>query len=37
MIEGLMACFAGLADPRQTSRCDHRLVDILAIAVCAVP
>ena len=36
MVEGLAACFAGLADPRQTSRCDHRLVDILAIAVCAV-
>jgi hypothetical protein len=35
MIEGLAACFAGLADPRQTSRCDHQLVDILAIAVCA--
>jgi predicted transposase YbfD/YdcC len=36
MIEGLMACFVGLADPRETSRCDHRLVDILVIAVCAV-
>jgi predicted transposase YbfD/YdcC len=36
MVESLAACFAGLADPRQTSRCDHRLVDILAIAVCAV-
>ena len=36
MVEGLAACFAGLADPRQTSRCDHRLVDILAIEVCAV-
>ena len=36
MIEGLTACFAGLADPRATSRCDHQLVDILAIAVCAV-
>jgi predicted transposase YbfD/YdcC len=36
MIEGLVACFAGLTDPRETSRCDHRLVDILAIAVCAV-
>jgi predicted transposase YbfD/YdcC len=36
MIEGLAACFAGLADPRETSRCDHQLVDILAIAVCAV-
>src|SRR3954469_5885108 len=36
MIEGLAACFAGLSDPRETSRCDHQLVDILAIAVCAV-
>jgi predicted transposase YbfD/YdcC len=36
MIEGLTACFAGLADPRATRRCDHRLIDILVIAVCAV-
>src|SRR5918997_395582 len=36
MIEGLAACFAGLADPRATRRCDHRLTDILVIAVCAV-
>ncbi|MDP8967532.1 MAG: ISAs1 family transposase [Actinomycetota bacterium] len=36
MIEGLAACFAGLADPRETRRCDHQLIDILAIAVCAV-
>ncbi len=36
MIDGLAACFAGLADPRATRRCDHRLIDILAIAVCAV-
>jgi DDE_Tnp_1-associated len=36
MIEGLAACFAGLADPREARRCDHRLIDILAIAVCAV-
>ena len=36
MIEGLAACFAGLADPRATHRCDHRLIDILVIAVCAV-
>src|SRR6185436_20132520 len=36
MMEGLAACFAGLADPRETRRCDHRLIDILAIAVCAV-
>ena len=36
MIEGLAACFAGLPDPRETPRCDHRLIDILVIAVCAV-
>src|SRR5690348_18364840 len=36
MIEGLMACFVGIADPRATRRCDHRLVDILVIAACAV-
>ena len=36
MIEGLAACFVGLDDPRTSSRCDHQLVDILVIAVCAV-
>src|SRR5918912_1130593 len=36
MIQGLAACFAGLEDPRETSRCDHQLIDILVIAVCAV-
>jgi hypothetical protein len=36
MMEGLAACFVGLADPRATRRCDHRLIDILVIAVCAV-
>src|SRR3954466_5047455 len=36
MIEGLAACFTGLEDPRETSRCDHQLIDILVIAVCAV-
>jgi predicted transposase YbfD/YdcC len=36
MMEGLAACFAGLADPRETRRCDHQLIDILVIAVCAV-
>src|SRR5215212_430499 len=35
MIEGLAACFTGLEDPRETRRCDHQLIDILAIAVCA--
>jgi hypothetical protein len=36
MMEGLAACFAGLADPRATRRCDHQLIDILVIAACAV-
>ena len=36
MIEGLAACFVGLADPRETRRCAHQLIDILVIAVCAV-
>ena len=36
MIQGLAACFAGLEDPREASRCDHQLIDILVIAVCAV-
>src|SRR3954467_12193169 len=36
MIQGLAGCFTGLEDPRETSRCDHQLMDILVIAVCAV-
>src|SRR4051812_3458410 len=36
MIQGLAACFTGLEDRRETSRCDHQLIDILVIAVCAV-
>src|SRR3954469_599871 len=36
MIQGLAACCTGLEDPRETSRCDHQLIDILVIAVCAV-
>src|SRR5918998_2195164 len=36
MIEGLAACFTELQDPRETRRCDHQLIDILVIAVCAV-
>ena len=36
MIENLTACFDGLVDPRVTHRCDHRLIDILVIAVSAV-
>src|ERR671929_292566 len=36
MIKDLTACFDGLVDPRITRRCDHRLIDILVIAVSAV-
>jgi predicted transposase YbfD/YdcC len=36
MIEDLASCFTGLEDPRETRRCDHQLIDILVIAVCAV-
>jgi hypothetical protein len=35
MIQGLTACFTRLEDPRETSRCDHQLIDIRVIAVCA--
>ena len=30
------ACFADLRDPRKNNQCDHQLIDILFIAVCAV-
>lgn len=32
----LEACFGDLPDPRVQGRCDHKLVDIVLIAVCAV-
>jgi predicted transposase YbfD/YdcC len=32
----LEACFGDLADPRVQGRCDHKLIDIVLIAVCAV-
>ena len=32
----LEACFSDLPDPRVQGRCDHKLMDILIIAVCAV-
>ena len=31
-----IAYFADLADPRHEDRCDHKLIDILFIAICAV-
>ena len=35
-IEGLKQCFAELPDPRVQGRCDHLLIDILAIGLLAV-
>lgn len=35
-VEGLKECFAELPDPRVQGRCDHLLIDILAIALMAV-
>src|SRR5574341_605975 len=32
----LEACFGELGDPRVVGRCDHKLLDIIIIAVCAV-
>ena len=32
----LEACFSDLPDPRVQGRCDHQLIDIVMIAVCAV-
>jgi hypothetical protein len=36
MVEDLAAYFAGLDDAREARRCDHRLIDILMVALCAV-
>jgi predicted transposase YbfD/YdcC len=36
MIEDMAACFADLNDPREARKCDHQLIDILVISVCAV-
>jgi hypothetical protein len=33
MIEGLAACFAELADPREARRCDHQLIDLAGMAL----
>lgn len=35
-IDGLKACFADLKDPRVVARCDHRLLDLVAMALLAV-
>ena len=35
LVTSLEECFSDLADPRVQGRCDHKLTDILIIAVCA--
>jgi predicted transposase YbfD/YdcC len=35
IVTSLEACFSDLPDPRVQGRCDHKLMDILIIAVCA--
>ena len=36
MLHELLECLGGVADPRAVPRIEHRLIDVLAIAVCAV-
>lgn len=35
-VEGLQRCFANVEDPRVVGRCDHTLLDIIAITILAV-
>jgi predicted transposase YbfD/YdcC len=35
-VDGLRTCFAGVEDPRVVGRCDHLLLDIIAITILAV-
>lgn len=35
-ITSLAECFQDLPDQRVQSRCDHRLIDVIMIAVCGV-
>ncbi len=35
-LDGLKACFADLSDPRVVGRCDHLLLDIVALTILAV-
>ncbi len=35
-LDGLTGCFAGVDDPRVVGRCDHLLLDIIAITILAV-
>jgi hypothetical protein len=36
MLKRLIDCFEEVEDPRDPSKVEHRLIDILVIAVCAV-
>src|SRR5260370_28957458 len=35
-VTSLEECFRDLPDPRVTGRCDHKLIDVIMIAVCGV-
>ena len=36
MFQKLLTCFGALDEPRQPAKVEHRLIDVLAITVCAV-
>ena len=36
MLRDLLECLGDVGDPRDPAKVEHRLVDVLAIAVCAV-
>ena len=36
MLPELLECLDGVGDPREPAKVEHRLIDVLAIAVCAV-
>jgi hypothetical protein len=36
LVKGVRQCFHDLPDPRVVNRCQHRLLDILAITILAV-
>ena len=36
MLHELLECLDGVEDPREPAKVEHRLIDVLAIAVCAV-
>ncbi len=36
MFQELLTCLGGIDEPRQAGKVEHRLIDVLAITVCAV-